>query len=106
MTTLDGGQVQLRRRFGWTATLSATDRVFLVVGDVQSAGAVSVNTVPLGPLDPKALPARFEISALLRPRNEAVIQVAGGRVGNVRLEIYSNSSSGRTGRGDGSNGDI
>jgi hypothetical protein len=91
VTTLDDGQVQRRRRFGWTAGLGPTDHVFLVVGEVQGAGSVSVNAVHLGDLDPDSLPAKFEISALLRPRNEAVIQVSGGRVANVRLEIYSNS---------------
>jgi hypothetical protein len=64
--------------------------VFLVVGDAPAAGTVSVNTVHLGTLNPELLPAKFDISALLRTRNEVVIQVAGGRVGNVRLEVYSN----------------
>ncbi len=86
------GHTRLRRRFGWTATLAAGDRVLLAIGAATVEGRVYVNEVALGTFTPDCLPAQFEISRLLRPRNEAVIEIGGGKVGGVSLEIHTASS--------------
>jgi hypothetical protein len=86
------GRTRLRRRFGWTATLASGDRVLLLIGTATAEGRVWVNETVLGSFAPDCLPAQFDISRLLRPRNEAVIEIAGGKVGDVRLEIHAASS--------------
>ena len=38
---------------------------------------------------PQVAPVRFDITALLKPRNEAVIESAETGVEDVRLEVHS-----------------
>ena len=83
----DKGGMRYRRRFGWAAELSPEDRVFLAMDATLDQVQVQVNGVSLPVAGPHDMPARFEITSLLQPRNEAVIETAEGRPDNVRLEI-------------------
>jgi hypothetical protein len=78
-----------RRRFGWAAALGPRDRVFLVMGSSPTQVHVCVNGVSLSAGGPPAAPARFDVTALLQSRNEAVIEMVQGNVPDVRLEIHS-----------------
>jgi hypothetical protein len=129
------GLVRFTRRFAQPTGLDGNTRVWLVVENVDWQAAVSLNghpvghtqhagtsptpcllvplspSLPLSPSPPLSLcspcPARFDITALLQPRNELTIDVllpeiaagclplsrpgrenlAGGLIGLVRLEI-------------------
>jgi hypothetical protein len=87
----ESGGSRFCRRFGWTAQLDRHEKLFFVVGEANAAGRVWLNGVSLGTFGLDTLPARFEISSLVKPRNEAVIEVAGGRVAAVRLEVQETS---------------
>jgi hypothetical protein len=82
--------VQLRRRFGWMAKLSPGDRVFLAMDAAADRVRVRVNGVSLNAVDSQETPARFDITSLLQPRNEAVVEIDESGIENVRLEVYSN----------------
>ena len=53
------------------------------------AARVCVNGVPLNAADSRQPPAKFDVTRLLKPRNEAVIDTDTGHVQNVRLEVHS-----------------
>jgi hypothetical protein len=86
---IDAGGVRYRRRFGWTAELGPEDRVFLAMDADPDEVQVQVNGVSLPLAGPRDGPARFEVTSLLQPCNEAVIETAGGGVDKVRLEIHA-----------------
>lgn len=101
------GRVKCERSFARPTGLELHERVWLVCEGVDARGQVTLNGVHLGSIDGYALPARFEITSLLAPRNACVIEVevppldaaesrelrpgrtraAGGLIGDVRLEI-------------------
>ncbi|MBX9624512.1 MAG: GNAT family N-acetyltransferase [Gemmataceae bacterium] len=74
-----GGCVTHRRRFGRPRTLDPGERVWLVCESVPGPATVAVNGHLLGS-------AEADITDLLLPRNEVVID-ADGPLGEVRLEI-------------------
>jgi hypothetical protein len=84
------GRVRFRRRFGYPGRIDAHERVWLTVGAVADWAAVRLNTTPLGECA-GAGPFEFEVTALLRPRNELVIDVDGtadgGLTGETALEV-------------------
>ena len=102
------GRVLFERGFGHPTELVAGDRVELVIGRVDAWARVVLNEVELATIDAGHVDARFEIAGYLRNRNELRIEVelprltaqspplprpgredlAGGIVGEVRLEIY------------------
>jgi hypothetical protein len=86
---LELGSVRLRRGFGWTAKLHPEDRVFLTIDASADMVQVRVNGVSLTAAGSPDEPARFEVTSLLKPRNEAVIETTERSVENVRLEIHS-----------------
>ena len=85
------------------------ERVWLVVEGVDYFGAVSLNATPLGPIIGYNCPTEFEVTEILSPRNVLTLdvelpqyesgsaiperpgreQLAGGPIGEVRLEIRS-----------------
>lgn len=100
------GRVRYRRAFG-RPTLEPGETVILVLEAVDAAAHVSLGGEPLG--ETRGGPARFDVTALLRPRNELTVEVAlpayspdeekqirgaraglpGGLIGEVRLEIHA-----------------
>jgi hypothetical protein len=100
------GRVRYHRIFQQPTGLESGERVFLVVEPPRSRGTVSLSGNPLGSVQWGGPPGRFAITALLedhnrleivvehpalddalRPDDDSVTQVAGGLVGEVRLEI-------------------
>ena len=105
------GKVRYRRRFNRPTGLDPHERVWLVVEGVDAFGAASLNGSQLGEVRGYALPASFDITGQLLPSNELAIDVelpaetsgvasplrpgretlAGGPIGEVRLEIRSDT---------------
>ena len=101
------GKVRYRRRFNRPTGLDPHERVWLVVEGVDAFGAAALNGSKLGEVRGYALPASFDVTGLLSPSNELAIDVelpaetsgaaapmrpgretlAGGPIGEVRLEI-------------------
>jgi len=87
------GRVRYRRTFNWTAPLEADQRVTLAFDGVTQKAQVTLNGQLLGSFGPD--PAWLDITALLKPHNELLVEVAavhtgagpGGLTGEVRLEI-------------------
>lgn len=81
------GRVTHRRRFGRPRVLGPGERVWLVCESVPGPATVAVNGTPLGS-------AEADITELLLPRNEVVIDAADGPLGEVRLEIRGPGETG------------
>jgi hypothetical protein len=106
------GRVRYRRSFNWPSQLESHERVWLVIEGVDAHGEASLNGQPLGTIDGYALPARFDITPRLAKHNELLLDIAcppvgreeslrlrpgrefmaGGPIGEVRLEICSAAS--------------
>lgn len=84
------GRTVHRRRFGRPRTLGPGERVWLVCEAVPGPAAVSLNGEPLGPA---AGPFSADVTELLRPRNEVVIDATAGPLGEVGLEIRGAAAS-------------
>jgi len=103
------GRVRYERRFGLPTNLDPHERVWLVVEGVDYFGAVSLNATALGPIIGYNCPTEFDVTDILSPRNVVTLdvelpqyqsgaaapdrpgreQLAGGPIGEVRLEIRS-----------------
>jgi hypothetical protein len=86
-----GGRVRFRRRFGYPGRLDAHERVWLTFDGIESRAGVALNGTALGAHE-GAGAFEFEVTALLRPRNELVVEVEGpaesaGLCGEVALEV-------------------
>jgi hypothetical protein len=86
------GRVRMRRRFGWPGRIDAQERIWLTFGGVEGAAAVSLNGQLLGHHARSSEPFEFEITPLLRVRNELTVEVeaqggSGGIWGEVALEV-------------------
>src|SRR5205823_5242849 len=84
------GRVRFRRRFGCPTNVDADERVWLTCAGVADLAEVALNGNALGgPAGPGAF--EFEVTDLLRPRNELVLVVeggpGGGPWGEVALEV-------------------
>ncbi len=79
------------RRFNCPTNLAPGQRVWLVIDETPGLVGVTLNAAEVGQvsnLPALPCPARFEIAALLQPRNELVLEVTGEQgLGEVRLEI-------------------
>jgi len=83
-TTLADGRVRHRRRFGRPRTLDANERLWLVGEQPMTA---AVNGMTLGTAE------RFDLTALLQPRNELVIDMPSPEpLGGVVLEVWAEPS--------------
>jgi hypothetical protein len=79
------GPVRCRRRFGYPGRIDPHERVWLTFAGVADRTAVSLNGTALASVTG---PAEFDVTALLRPRNELVVEVEGpGLWGEVALEV-------------------
>jgi hypothetical protein len=102
------GRVRFLRAFGRPTRLEPEEQVWLVCDGVDLAGWATLNGEQLGPVDGFRQAARFEVTGRLKERNELAIEVelpplayadeqrlrpdraglAGGVIGEVRLEIF------------------
>lgn len=83
------GRVRFRRSFGYPGRLDAHERVWLTFAGVGGAAEAQLNNHPLGRI---ATGSELEVTPLLRPRNELVVEVEstadqGGIWGEVALEV-------------------
>lgn len=101
------GKVRYLRRFHAPTNLDVRDSVFLVFDGVDLRGEATLNRTPLGSVAGWQSPTRFDITSLLKLRNQLVVEVElppltdeedlrqrpgraggpGGVFGEVRLEV-------------------
>ncbi len=85
------GRVRFRRRFGCPTNLDPGERVWLTFGGVEGSVVVTLNGQSLPALADPAGGFEYEITSLLLPRNELLVDVdgpaTGGIVGEVALEV-------------------
>jgi hypothetical protein len=86
------GRVRFRRRFGTPRQLDPHELVWLTFAGIDDAAQVALNDRFLGRQEKAAEPFEFEVTRLLRERNELVVDVegpasSGGLWGEVALEI-------------------
>ena len=97
------GRVAYRRSFNPPATLDSYERLWLIVEGADAQGAVWLNGVQLGQVLGRAVCGTFDITRLLGPRNEIVLEIdlpagdapprpgrehlPGGPIGEARLEV-------------------
>jgi beta-mannosidase len=85
------GRVRFRRRFGWPGRIEAQEHVWLTFQGVDAVAEVWLNGQYLGRHEGVG-PFAFEVTSLLRVRNELVVEVTapaanGGLWGEVALEV-------------------
>jgi hypothetical protein len=79
------GTVRCRRRFGYPGRIDPHERVWLTFAGVADHADASLNDTALGSVTG---PAEFDVTALLQPRNDLVVDVEGpGLWGEVALEV-------------------
>jgi len=86
------GRVRCRRRFGLPRQIDPHERIWLTFAGIDGIADFSLNQRPLAQAVRGPYPLEYEITALLQPRNELVVEVAatdgdGGLWGEVALEI-------------------
>jgi hypothetical protein len=86
------GRVRFRRRFGYPGQIDAHERVWLTFGGVADQADLWLNRQPLGHMEGTTAEWEFDVTELLQPRNELVVEVtgqgdSGGLVGGVALEV-------------------
>jgi hypothetical protein len=95
------GRVRCRRRFACPRGLEPYETVWLVVQGLDAEGTVSLNSQRLGTIASGQHAQRYDVTRLLKERNELIVEVAGPRghieivgatptypLGEVRLEIH------------------
>jgi hypothetical protein len=85
------GRVRFRRRFGYPGQIDSYERVWLTLAGVSDRGEVLLNGAALGTCGGEG-PFEFEITRLLGPRNELIVDVEGtaergGLWGETALEV-------------------
>lgn len=86
LTSADG-RTRHARKFGQPRAADPDQRVWVVCAAVPGPAAVSVNGVPVG-TTAAAGPFAADVTPLLRPRNELVLDVdSADPIGEVALEI-------------------
>ncbi len=85
------GRVRFRRHFGYPGRIDENERVWLTFAGVEGIAAIWLNGQFLGRHEGPQQPFEFEITSLLRNRNELQVEVegpeTGGIYGEVALEI-------------------
>jgi hypothetical protein len=86
------GRVRFRRRFGLPRRIDAFERVWLTCAGADTKADVWLNNEFLGEQAQANEPFEFEVTGLLRERNETVVEVEayddqGGLWGEVALEV-------------------
>ncbi len=85
------GRVRFRRRFGYPGRIDPHERVWLTFAGASDSAEVALNGASLGRHEGDG-PFEFEVTDLLCPRNELVVEVEGaadtaGLWGEVALEV-------------------
>jgi hypothetical protein len=85
------GRVRFRRRFGYPGRIDTHERVWLTFAGARAVAEVWLNGQLLGRHEGPG-PFEFEVTNLLRPRNELTVEVeasdlCGGLWGEVALEV-------------------
>jgi hypothetical protein len=85
------GRVRFRRRFGYPGRIDAYERVWLTFDGADTWAEVALNGAALGRHEGEGA-FEYEVTNLLRPRNELVVEVEGpaetaGLCGEVALEV-------------------
>lgn len=78
------GRVRLRRRFGYPGRIDAHERVWLTCAGVAGTAVVAVNGRTLGTLTGDGA---YDVTGLLRERNELTMDLEGGGDGGVTGEV-------------------
>jgi hypothetical protein len=81
------GRVRFRRHFGYPGRIDADERVWLTIAGVGGAAEVALNGRALGTREGAFA---FDVTGLLAPRNEVVVELdagAGGPWDEVALEV-------------------
>jgi hypothetical protein len=86
------GRVRFTRKFGYPGQIDADERVWLTCAGLADHADVSLNGAALAHDQEGGQPFEFDVTALLRQRNELTIDVtgsadSGGLWGEVALEI-------------------
>src|SRR5436309_4806058 len=81
------GRARFRRRFGYPGRIDAHERVWLTFAGVDAAADVRLNDHPLGRHAGAFEPFEFEVTALLRPRNDLVVEVESPGNGGLWGEV-------------------
>lgn len=86
------GTVRFRRRFGYPGTIDSNERVWLTCAGLTGTAEVSLNGKALGQHGQADGAFEHEITQVLRPRNELIVEVAapddrGGLWGEWALEV-------------------
>lgn len=76
---------RFRRRFGYPGRIDAYERVWLTLAGIAGMAEVHLNDHPLGRREGPAA-FEFDVTALLRPRNELVVDVIGATSGSWQGE--------------------
>jgi hypothetical protein len=80
------GRVRFRRRFGYPGRIDQYERVWLTFAGAGDRALVALNGTDLGRHEGEG-GFEFEVTALLRPRNELVVEVEGGEGGGLWGEV-------------------
>lgn len=82
------GRARYRRRFGYPGRIDEFERVWLTFERIADRGEVTLNGTRVGVCEGRD---EFEVTSLLRPRNELIVEAEGGAggglVGEVALEV-------------------
>jgi hypothetical protein len=86
------GRARFRRRFGYPGRIDDYERVWLTFAGVTGSVEIHLNDHRLGRFEKQPGPAEFDVTSLLRTRNELVVEVEsaeeeGGQWGEVALEV-------------------
>jgi hypothetical protein len=86
------GRVRFRRHFGYPGRIDDYERVWLTFGGVTGSVEVHLNDLLLARFEKLPEPADFDVTCLLRARNDLVVDVesaddGGGLWGEVALEV-------------------
>jgi len=79
------GRVRFRRRFGYPGRLDGDERVWLTCAGLSDTADVRLNDTALA--ERQTAPFEFDVTALLRARNELEMDVEGGADGGVWGEV-------------------
>jgi hypothetical protein len=81
------GSVRFRRRFGIPRRLDPDEVVWVTFAGMDTVARVTLNGCFLGQQERGSEPFEFEVTQLLRERNELVVDTNGGSWGEVALEV-------------------
>jgi beta-galactosidase/beta-glucuronidase len=91
------GRVRFRRHFGYPGRIDENERVWLTFAGVEGTAEIRLNGEFLGRRDSAQQSFEFDITRLLRDRNELRVELegpeTGGLTGEVALEIRLEESA-------------